>query len=756
MLKRLLPALLLAASTTHALADADPGHPFILWTAEEAAALRQRIEADADAKLQYENMLATEVGRGNGTLLNLFKYSVMGDQEAGRHELGKLRQFIGTKPEPLTWDVDPKTLQWNEGMPSAGDAHMRDEQTLNTLRYDVLYDKLTPEEREGVEKSFKSYIHFHLDGHPPRHPHFSYTRTGWLPNMHWPRPIGTHLMAVAMQDEALIKAMFEAEGGFKWYFDSYLADGRFYMEEFGKYYSNVGTMIMYCEGLRRLGMDQMGWGYTGTGGANMKRYLQMTIDLGYPRTDIPGGLPNYRRVTMGDAKGTPHLPGMSEHSVVDGYLPNGKGGERVWSASRMNGPLPKMGAPFWFEAGHARYPDAGFDYFLAQMRKPGQDRYLSSLYFGIGPIDPMQVTPPSVESYLARERGFAFLRMDESPSYWEGPRPAVAQQFGMHYVHDCFSLLGYQAFNRPIYLNTWGGGKKGYAGGNAWKDSVRGHSGVVVDNLQAKPVDRGEEGLANHTNVRFVSQPRYKLSGARAAGVYPGVEQERVILLTDDYLLDVFDLASDTPRRYEWQVMGPGVSRNGWPQTSELDGGMIYRPIGEAQPADVDGPQDNDLFNVTRKDMGTDAWSAVFEQQPYGRPVDQTLLGEKWYGRGIGVRVTMLGGQDTIAFDAMPPVKPGKNGQFNHGEVGGFVLMARRNVPATTFVALHEPFENGNVPTTTLERLPAPDGVVAVRITGNGFTDVVAIALGGKADQAVAVEGIGEVTGHHYRRSARN
>jgi len=322
----------------------------------------------------------------------------------------------------------------------------------------------------------------------------------------------------------------------------------------------------------------------------------------------------------------------------------------------------------------------------------------------------------------------------------------------VHYVHDCFSLLGYQAFNRPIYINTWGGGKKGYAGGNAWKDSVRGHSGVVVDNLKAKPVDRGENGLANHTNVRFVSADDHKLSGARAAGVYPGVEQERVILLTDEYLLDIFELVSDKPRRYEWQVMGPGVSQNGWEKTNELYGGMIYRPIGDPQPEGITGPQDNDLYDVHKKDVGSETWSAVFLQQPFRREVENTVLGKAWYNRNIGVKVTMLGGEDTVAFDGVPPVRPNKQGELNWGEVGGFVLMARRESPSTTFVALHEPFENGNVPTTKFERLPAPDGVIAVKITGDGFVDHVAIALGKHYDQEVTVVGFGTFTGHAYKR----
>ena len=114
-----------------------------------------------------------------------------------------LRAFIGTQPET---DAGGR---WVVGNASANDRHMRDEQSMNVLRYDMLYDFLTPEERKGVEDTFRVYIEFQLSGHRPIHPHFGYGRTDTLPNMHWPRAVGTHLMAVALQDEELIRQAVE-------------------------------------------------------------------------------------------------------------------------------------------------------------------------------------------------------------------------------------------------------------------------------------------------------------------------------------------------------------------------------------------------------------------------------------------------------------------------------------------------------------------------------------------------------------------
>jgi hypothetical protein len=415
---------------------------------------------------------------------------------------------------------------------------------------------------------------------------------------------------------------------------------------------------------------------------------------------------------MGDAKGTSIAGvGGGQHVVVSGYLPNGRGGTHLWSNAHMNGPLPKMRTAMWYEVCHMRWPDAGFGYFLAAMRKPGEEAYLPSLFFGLGAMKPGENQPPSVQSYLAPERGFAFLRMEESPAYWSSPRPAVSQQFGMyyvHYVHDCFSLLGYHAFNRHIYANAWGGGRGGYAGGHAWRDSVRGHAGVVVDNLKARPVDRGNDGMANHSNIRFASYPIAKLSGARAAGVYPNIDLERVIVLTDEYLFDVFALQDTTgwdnaagkkikpaQRRYEWMIHGPGshlpADASAWAATNELNGAALYRPLGERIPdnADVDP---NDLTEVRKRDLPQgESWSTDFLQDYLGPDVTKSRNTKAWYDRQIGVRVHMLGEQPTTVFTGRPPV------QRTHDETGGFTLMARRHItePRTTFVAVHEPFEGG-------------------------------------------------------------
>ncbi len=708
--------------------------PVIWWTPEEAAELRTHMESHPLGQAQLEKTLSqtTHKRGGQPTLVDLFRYAVLEDKAAGQRQKAELLKMIGRKPEPLTWNVDPKTLKWNEGMPSSGDRHMRDDQSENVWRYDLLYHELTPEQREGIETAFRTYIQFHLDGAPPKHPHFSYSRTGWLPNMHWPRPMGTHLMAVALGEEDLIKAMFEGEGGFKWYLDTYMADG-FYMEEFGKYYSTVHSLQLWCEGLEDLGLGQYGYGYTSPSGNSMRKYLQMNLRLGYPKTTIPGGMDQIRKVSMGDARGAGHgVMGVFEHAVVNGFLANGQGGEEYWRFSHMNGPYPKARDTIWYELAVQRWPEDGYGFLLHQMRRPGDPQYVPTLFHGLKPLSEEQIQPPAVESYLTRERGFAFLRMEESPEYWDSPRPAVSQQFGMyyvHYVHDCFSLLGYQAFNRPIYLNAWGGSGKGYAGGHPWKDSTRGHMGIVVDNRKPRPIDRGERGLETHTNIRFASTPDYKVSGARAKGLWAGVDLERVLVLTDDYLLDVTRVVADKERQIDWMVHGPGmlVDSTAWTPSDELKGGLLYLPPG-SEPT---GKTIDDLRNLQkREESGT--WQTTFLQSLHPSvEMAKSKLGPDWYNRGVGVRLTMAGEEGTLVYTGEPPVKIRK-GKAQISEAGGFSLMVRRQTATTTFAALHVPFEGGveKAPEAELETLSDESGVIVFRVRVGEQEDIIALALG--------------------------
>jgi len=764
----------------------DTPHPYILWTPAEAAAIRRQVETQPWAKETLDRM-ATDTRWDKGKpLANLFRYAVLGDEQAGEVERDYLLSFIGAKMDRHSADGHSLGKHYDN--------------YIHALRYDVLYESLTPKQRKDIESTFRRFIQYELD-----HPYVN-TRISLLPNMQLPRLCAAQLMSVALKDEKLIRRLWEAPSAFRWFMGDYVSDGCFYNEEFTKMQSIIGEMLLYCRGLERLGLDDLGYGFVGEGGGSMRRYVESYLKLGYPRSDIPGGMPRYERIAMGDARGT--TMGVFQHANVTGALrqlpsaedSSGKKGEsrmdlQLFFAANMNGrdhrntKTVKLGMPMWFEILQARYPDAPFAYFLAQMRDPEQDKYYPSLLWGLDPIDPKRVQPPAAASYVAPERGFAMLRADESPAYWESAAPAVCQQFATLYVHytsDCFSLLGYHAFNRPIYFNRTI--SAGYNGG-PWDFSVRGHCGVVVDGLQAQPIGEVPTRHRFTPLVKFVSARAkladpgkpYKGQGEvrssdqpqmAATEIYPNIELSRALMLTHEYLFDVCAVADKTgqPRQYHWLVHAPGVlaDRNAWQKSTELQNTLM-----NVSPADLPKNDGRDfarqyripadpktlpaerswirISNERKIDAGSKPLSITVQQSCILPDVKQSVLDKAWYDRKIGVRVRMLGEEGTTAFafdtpthyPSGTPRAPRSGQERRRPETGGVSLAVARNGPATLFVALHEPFVGGEAKIEQFRRIQQTPDAVAAAIVGQGLHDRVMLRWT-TGEEPVTLAGDGE------------
>lgn len=102
-------------------------------------------------------------------------------------------------------------------------------------------------------------------------------------------------MALALRDEGLIRKCFESRGGWKFHFDDYLADGRFYGEEFGKEHSMVGETLLWCRGVERLGLDGLGFGYVGKGGRRCGGTSRASWRSATPAWRSPAGSPTTPR-----------------------------------------------------------------------------------------------------------------------------------------------------------------------------------------------------------------------------------------------------------------------------------------------------------------------------------------------------------------------------------------------------------------------------------------------------------------------------
>jgi hypothetical protein len=727
----LLPVLcgLLFIQPAAAVQMKDVPHPFLLWTREDITSMRGRMKSDPAFQKQIETYMVLEArspkAGGNPDLLALFKYVVLEDKAAGEGQKRALLKFINFKmPEAGGGDPEARNSRW------------REDHTLTALRYDLLYDELTEAERKGIEDSAQALAVWCQKNPGPwtiGDPGLKQgSRTGWLPNMQWPTMIGAHVLAVATKNQAQIEALAKVTGGWQWYFDDYVADGRFYMEEFAKYYSNIGSMILWCNGLERLGLNQFGWGFTGKGGATMRRFLSCLPDAGLPqvaRPDAPGYF-DVPTVWMGDA---------GREWIARGAMPD-------WSQNRMNGAIAKMRQPLWWEASTRRFPEDNLGFFLTKTLLPEEPKYLPSPYFMLKPIAPADVKPPAAKSSVNFERGFALLRAEEGPGYWESPKPAVALQFGMyyvHYVHDCFSILDFVAHNRFIYDKIGRSGTS-YAGGDSWRDHGRGQaSGIVVDDLRAEPVDKGEEGCKNH-RIRQALEGPARFVAARAAGIFPDVDLERAMILCPEYLLDATWLSSPRSRVFDWHVLSAGFLPDDelkeWVPLEEFSKQPNVRPLDK--PAQF-------MTGTRGRDVRGEPWTTTILLPPGTAAPNGAEV--------IGVKLHMLGQPGTLLVmgnPPQPPPPPLKEGAVTPAPSGplGTKVLATREGPATCFTAVHEPLKGGSggARIASVKSLSKSIDVVALSIEGkpgSGINDRLLMRLADAAGKAESISADGETIG---------
>ena len=693
-------------------------HPFLLWNSADIAELRQRLETESWARDAWNRWMSADTKSSSpspyaSTLRNLARWAVLGDREAAKKEKEELLRVLRSP-------IPRGGAQW-----------------ITVLRYDLLYDELSADERKSFEEMARIYINnaifdnavfnpnlFNDSAHYSRYDARKYTRSNWLPNIIWPRKVSANLMAAALRDEDLIRTTWAAYGSWKWYFDEYLCDIGFYNEEFSKMGSTPGAMLLYCRALRRLGLDDMGLAYRGKNGATMRGHIESLLHLAYPRIELHSSRPQYPMVTIGDLRQGGSSQGRDfptpafQHSLVVGYLPDGAGGNVWWRAhgawggtirgshaqwDGYTGFTPKMQIPFWFELGHALWPEVGFDYFLVQMRGDQEEQFYPSLLFGLEPIHPDSVAPPPAPSAVWPQRGIVMLRANESHEYWESPAPAVAMRLATNYAHrvnDSFALAGFYAFSRPIYLNRQV--TPGYADG--WSRSIQSHCGVMVDAEEPRVTD------ATRTRQLFTDAVKYCI--AESADVYPGIRLSRSLMLTREYLLDVTHLDADEAHDHYWLVHALGNPQ--FDEASPWTPGRLPEGLSE-------------LSSVRVAPVGDKCWSVLALQScALGNP-EEVKLPQAWYDRHVGVRLTMLGETGTTSYTAQTPqprVKTRDRDVEIPSEVGGLTVIVHRRKPTTSYAALHEPFEGGKWRLVEFRRVAQSNQGLVMAIRGSGDSPV--------------------------------
>jgi hypothetical protein len=213
------------------------------------------------------------------------------------------------------------------------------------------------------------------------------------------------------------------------------------------------------------------------------------------------------------------------------------------------------------------------------------------------------------------------------------------------------------------------------------------------------------------------------------------VDQTRALLLTREYLLDIFQAASKTPHCYDYLLHSFGRARPQQPDLYTPSDALKrrYWLLDNVQARSTDQPWSMDF--VVKDEQGARKGN----------------YGQEWYDHTAAVRVTMAGEAGTLTSHgiwgeelAALVAKNHKDGVMDRLNT----LVVRRATRETIFVVLHEPYAPPAEPRVTrITKLGRTKDALAVRIEAPDFTDYTAVAFGPQANTPEQAAGLAEPPG---------
>ena len=669
----LLILTVLCGVTVPAQAGDAPAHgrPFFM-PPQERARIRQLIATQEWAKADYAR-LRQAARKGDG-FLSAFLYALDSDPAyvpiARKWLLGKFGADAGTTRRARGALDNPEFFK--AGVPHLSDVFY-DTNFKPYVGFDWVYKGLAPAARREIQQGISAFMHFKMR---------CMDRWTQTPNLVFKPTCIVAFAGLAVQERDLIDWGFHRKsgsriGGYFPVLNNVLKDGGPWHE--APIYPIAHTDL-YCMGVvsryRALYDAKDWWTTKAPNGGSPKGLMDYYIDTAYPIERTGHGRGQIRVATYGDG---------ATNAKHDLFLVNPAGAaldctKALIAAYNASGD-PRL-APFV-----AMVPD--YKPTLVDRR----------------PL-PEKVTFPPVSSKIWPDFGLAVLRAEESPAYWTSDAPVVFQLMTKGYGHDHrdkFSLtfhgagrLLYPDYNAIQYENANIG----------WTRNTIAHNTLMVDEGDTRSVQPSGVRHAFTTDVKYLA--------TSASGVFEKVDQTRALLLTREYLLDVFHAASPTPRVYDYLLHSFGMPRPARPE--------LFKPSTAL---------DKRFWLVSdRQAMTTDeCWSLdfVIKEAPGSR---KGRFGPEWYDHTAAVRVTMAGEPKTLVSHGTSGIELGKQVKRTFDRLG--MLIARRaGVRRTVFAATHEPYANAAKPRiTAVTKLAQSDRAILVRVVAKDYTDYAAVSFG--------------------------
>jgi hypothetical protein len=331
---------------------------------------------------------------------------------------------------------------------------------------------------------------------------------------------------------------------------------------------------------------------------------------------------------------------------------------------------------------------------------------------------PAEIPLPPAPSKVWPTHGMAMLRSDESQSYWtSGKAIAVFQIMSQGYGHDhrdkfsiCLHAAGrlfYPDYNALQYENPSIG----------WTRNSVCHNTLIVD--------EGETQDAELTALHHEFSPDVKFLMSSSDGVFEGVDQSRALLLTKEYLLDLFYATSQVPHTYDY----------------------VLHSFGKVEPKQPDGFEPTKalmkrywLVDDQKGMMTNEPWILDFVIEEKAGSRSGSYAGE-WYEHKAKLRLTMAGEPQTLVVHGVWGNELAKlvSEQYKGAKLDQLsTVVARRTDQRTAlFVACHEPCQGDDQPQVLrVVTLSRTKGSAVIRIDAKDFTDYAAVSFGAQTEGA--------------------
>lgn len=660
------------------------GRPYLM-PASERGRIQRLITSENWARDELKKVRALATSDGYSAAL---LYALEGDESNLATAKKWLMQYGRSGGDLGDRALKADQAFFRQGQPWLGDVYyLVDHRPL--VAYDWVHSALSPLERETIESGIVASAMFRMK---------AMDRWTQTPNLVFKPTFMVAVAGLVTGNQQLIDWGFNrnpgsAIGGYYSVIDAMLEDS-------GPWAEAPLYAIAHKPLLHMLRMSRLLQLYDGTDwfrqksprGGSPQALLQYYIDTAYPIERTGFGRGQIRIATYGDGATSP----TGDLFFVNPAGPGLNMHEELAEAYGLSGD------PMY----------AGFLSFVPDYEPTLFDR--AAL--------PSRAELPSAPSRVWPNFGVAMLRSEESPAYWSSNRSiAVLQRMTQDYGHghrDAFTItlhgagrLLYPDYNFIQYENPALG----------WTRNSIAHNTVVVDGKDSEN--------AKPTAVRHDFSPDVKFLATSASGVFAGVDQTRALMLTPEYLLDLFHVESEVPHTYDYLLHSFGRPNPTSPKSFADTGGLgaRYAGVQNQRTTTTDKAWAFEFVldeEATRKKERAEAQAASDRRQQ----AVETRFGDEWYKHRAAVRVTMAGAPNTRVTYGVGP--------------DGLTLLAgrRSDVTDSVFVATHEPFVRGNQRKVTgIKQLTRTKRATVARVRGRDFTDYGAVGLGPQHEEWIHV-----------------